>query len=230
MYPSTSNGKLFCIFYALTAIPIFGFVNFRISSFIKIKYLQAEHKIFGEHPKKYQHNLSFTLYVFLGVTSLFLLPAYGFSFLEGWKYMDSIYFTVISLTTVGFGDYSPSFEGSEETGVKFMGVYRVLVLFWMLIGLAWLGSLLSLTSDKFGTILTTAFQKALNTDLSVPDFDYEPEKNRHLSNDDDSNECLMVPHDSGYFLHPTPHLHTVCRPIREDEPVVKWDTQKWEDF
>jgi len=73
--------------------------------------------------------------------------------------MDAIYFTVISLTTVGFGDYSPSFEGSEETGNKFMGVYRVLVLFWMLIGLAWLGSLLSLTSDKFGSMLTTAFQK-----------------------------------------------------------------------
>ena len=97
-------------------------------------------------------------YLCLGVMLLFLLPAYGFSFLEGWSFSDAVYFTVISLTTVGFGDYSPSFEGSE-TGNQFMGVYRILVLFWMLVGLAWLGSLLSLSSDKLGNVLTTAFQK-----------------------------------------------------------------------
>lgn len=31
VYPSTYHGKLFCIFYALTAIPIFGYVNYRVA-------------------------------------------------------------------------------------------------------------------------------------------------------------------------------------------------------
>ena len=64
-----------------------------------------------------------------GIVTLFICPAFGFSYLEGWTISDAIYFTVISLTTVGFGDYSPSFEGMDETGNAFMGIYRVLVLF-----------------------------------------------------------------------------------------------------
>ena len=70
-----------------------------------------------------------------------------------------VYFTVISLTTVGFGDYSPSFKGSEETGITFMAAYRILVLFWMMIGLAWLGSLLSISSDRFGTFVANYMDK-----------------------------------------------------------------------
>jgi len=40
VYPSTYHGKLFCIFYALTAIPIFGYVNYRVAGRV------FDHKIF----------------------------------------------------------------------------------------------------------------------------------------------------------------------------------------
>jgi hypothetical protein len=68
---------MFCIFYALTAIPIFGFVNYRVSHIIKDKFQAAERKVFGRSPKKYQHYLSYTIYVVFGIVSLFLVPAYG---------------------------------------------------------------------------------------------------------------------------------------------------------
>ena len=35
------------------------------------------------------------------------MPAYIFSIIEEWSYLDAIYFSVISLTKVGFGDYVP---------------------------------------------------------------------------------------------------------------------------
>ena len=77
--------------------------------------------------------------------------------------MRSVYFTVISLTTIGFGDYSPSFEGSEETGIPFMAFYRIVVLFWMMIGLAWLGSLLSISTDKIGDVMSSVMGKVQTT-------------------------------------------------------------------
>ena len=108
--------------------------NTLVPGFLKAKYNLVKKTIFGSRPTQHQTVSIFTFYLSFGIISLFLVPAYGFHYLEGWSYADSIYFTVISLTTIGFGDFSPSFEGSEETGIPFMAVYRILVLFWMMIG------------------------------------------------------------------------------------------------
>ena len=48
--------------------------------------------------------------------SAFLLLALGtvvYHFLEGWSWVDSLYFSVVAVTTVGFGDLSPSTDGSK---------------------------------------------------------------------------------------------------------------------
>lgn len=57
--------------------------------------------------------------------------------LEGWSYLDSFYFTVITLTTVGYGDLSP------QTNVG--KVFSVLYIF---LGLGVFGALIGVVAEK----------------------------------------------------------------------------------
>lgn len=40
--------------------------------------------------------------------SLLLVGTWVFHQVEGWSYLDSFYFSAISLSTVGYGDFSPA--------------------------------------------------------------------------------------------------------------------------
>ena len=50
------------------------------------------------------------------VTALLVLVGLAttfYRFVEGWSWIDSLYFTVVTLTTVGFGDVSPTSNFSK---------------------------------------------------------------------------------------------------------------------
>ena len=47
-----------------------------------------------------------------------------YHFLEGWKWIDCLYFSVITLTTIGYGDFSPQTDAG-----------KLFTIFYILIGL-----------------------------------------------------------------------------------------------
>ena len=51
------------------------------------------------------------------------MPALFFSKIEGWDFLDAFYFTIITLTTIGFGDLTPTaeFEGQTQNNWKLPG-------------------------------------------------------------------------------------------------------------
>lgn len=55
------------------------------------------------------------LYKILSVSALLLLAVgtVGYHLLERWSWVDSLYFSVVAVTTVGFGDLSPSTDPSK---------------------------------------------------------------------------------------------------------------------
>ena len=74
------------------------------------------------------------------ITSLVILfmGTIAYHHLEGWDYVDSLYFSVITLTTVGYGDFSPQTMGG-----------KLFTIFYIFIGLGMILSFLHTVFDHF---------------------------------------------------------------------------------
>lgn len=49
--------------------------------------------------------ISTILFILAGCIVFVTIPAFIFKYIEGWTALESIYFVVVTLTTVGFGDF-----------------------------------------------------------------------------------------------------------------------------
>ncbi len=69
--------------------------------------------------------------VFIYVAGMIVVGAIVFHWLEGWNWVDSFYFVVITLTTIGYGDLSPTTQLSKLVTIFFAlnGVAILLMLF-----------------------------------------------------------------------------------------------------
>lgn len=52
--------------------------------------------------------------------SLLLVGTFVFHWVEGWSYLDSFYFSAISATTVGYGDFSPQTPAGKLLAVFYI--------------------------------------------------------------------------------------------------------------
>ena len=58
--------------------------------------------------------------IFVVLFSLIVVGTVAYHLLEGWSWVDSIYFTTATLTTVGFGDIHPTHDASKLFTVVFV--------------------------------------------------------------------------------------------------------------
>ncbi|MBN3282520.1 KCNK2 protein, partial [Polyodon spathula] len=150
--PHTKCGRIFCIIYALLGIPLFGFLLAGVGDQLGT--------IFGKGIAKVEDmfvkwNVSQTkirvistvLFILFGCLLFVAIPAIIFQHIEGWSTLESIYFVVITLTTIGFGDFV---AGGSET--EYLDFYKPVVWFWILVGLAYFAAVLSMIGDWFRVI------------------------------------------------------------------------------
>ncbi len=69
-----------------------------------------------------------------------------YHFVEGWSWLDSIYFSVVTISTVGFGDFSP------ETAAG-----KIFTMFYIIVGL---GVFVTAATTVADTILSQGDNKA----------------------------------------------------------------------
>ncbi|XP_045430035.1 potassium channel subfamily K member 4 isoform X1 [Pipistrellus kuhlii] len=106
----TDAGRTFCIVYALVGIPLFGFllagVGDRLGSALRHGIGHIEAIFLKWHvPKELVRVLSAVLFLLVGCLLFVVAPMFAFCYTEGWSKLEAIYFVVVTLTTVGFGDY-----------------------------------------------------------------------------------------------------------------------------
>ncbi|KAK2508737.1 hypothetical protein MC885_012869 [Smutsia gigantea] len=139
----TDAGRLFCIFYALVGIPLFGIllagVGDRLGSSLRHGIGHIEAIFLKWHvPPELVRVLSAVLFLVIGCLLFVLTPMFVFCYVEGWSKLEAIYFVVVTLTTVGFGDYVAGASPNQNSAA-----YQPLVWFWILLGLAYFASVLT---------------------------------------------------------------------------------------
>jgi voltage-gated potassium channel Kch len=74
------------------------------------------------------------VYATLGIIALGTI---FYSVVEGWRVIDAFYFTVVTLTTVGYGDLSPQTDAG-----------KLFTIAYILVGLGILGGFVALIADQ----------------------------------------------------------------------------------
>eukprot|EP00943_MAST-04B_sp_MAST-4B-sp1_P000280 g280.t1 len=92
------------------------------------------------------------LYMFLILLAMLFLGTFVFMQLEGWTFIDSLYVSMITLLTIGYGDMSP------ETDYG-----RFFCLFWLVFGFTYVGRILSSVSETYIQYKTQKMRKKILT-------------------------------------------------------------------
>ncbi|MEE6473560.1 hypothetical protein FKM82_010081 [Ascaphus truei] len=133
--PKTPAGRLFCIFYGLFGVPLC------------LTWISALGKFFGGRAKRLGQFLTkrgvalrkaqimcTAIFIIWGVLVHLVIPPFVFMKTEGWDYIEGLYYSFITITTIGFGDYVAGVNPEANYNV----LYRYFVEIWIYLGLAWL--------------------------------------------------------------------------------------------
>ncbi|KAK2825893.1 hypothetical protein Q5P01_020107 [Channa striata] len=133
--PKTSGGRVFCIFYGLFGVPLCLTWISELGKFFggRAKHLGQYLTKKGFSLRKAQFTCT-AIFIFWGVLVHLVIPPFVFMSQEGWTYIEGLYFSFVTLTTIGFGDLVAGVEPNTE----YPTLYRYFVEVWIYLGLAWL--------------------------------------------------------------------------------------------
>lgn len=160
--PGTFGGQLFCCIYALFGIPLCLLVLLRIGKKLSEIAEKLEVRIFGRGDQSgARRYLRSAVVLSFGVIVFLFIPSAVFKRLEGWSYGSALYFSVVSLSTIGFGDLVAGISYAGSYGA----LYRIMATVWLFLGLSWLSVVINCAQDSLQTIVTHFNEKPLLSDV-----------------------------------------------------------------
>ncbi|KAH1019588.1 hypothetical protein HUJ04_009382 [Dendroctonus ponderosae] len=152
--PTTLFTRVFMIFYGLVGIPMNGIVIYTLGDFFGRSFKKLHQR--WKHSKLevkldyYTANLGLIgqviLYLVPGFTFFIFLPSTIMTVFEGWDYDVSVYYSFVSLTTIGFGDYVAGVTDTFGFGPLY-SVYQVFLLIWIVGGMGYVVMILSFITN-----------------------------------------------------------------------------------
>ncbi len=79
--------------------------------------------------------------LFLTTTAILGIGGVVYHFLEGWSWVDSFYFSVITLTTIGYGDLAPKTDAG-----------KIFTMLYILVGLGIILSFINTTYRHYNSV------------------------------------------------------------------------------
>ncbi|XP_077431999.1 potassium channel subfamily K member 5-like [Vanacampus margaritifer] len=133
--PKTNGGRIFCILYGLCGIPLCLVWLSNLGSFFGDRAKRLSQVLIRKNvPVKRVQLICTAIFLLWGLFVHLVIPPLVFMSLEGWSYLEGLYFSFITLTTVGFGDY----VAGVNPNIEYPKLYRVFAEIWIYMGLAWL--------------------------------------------------------------------------------------------
>ncbi|XP_038073569.1 potassium channel subfamily K member 16-like [Patiria miniata] len=138
MSPRTSQGMAFCVVFAFFGIPLTGW-------FLAV-FGQCSERQWKSFTDKFDKTVAFlkfptaqkvavyTSLVLLLYLLIILLPSTVIHFVEGWSWGVAHYYTFISLSTIGFGDYVAG--NGPNLNVVTRTLYKIGLVLYLILGLA----------------------------------------------------------------------------------------------
>ena len=145
--PLSNTGKIATMFYAVPgialAITTYSYGAWGLSGITKCFLILIEIKILKRKKINYFKIKILTCQIVLTLSVLFIEAAFhSYKELENYSYLDAVYFTFVSITTIGFGDFEYNFIKHAEKPYFF-----VIVAFIFVIGLGLVASIVSTVAD-----------------------------------------------------------------------------------
>ncbi|XP_052088241.1 potassium channel subfamily K member 10-like isoform X3 [Mytilus californianus] len=180
--PATKGGQAFIVTFALIGIPVTGLMIAGIAEKIKKfnSYLRNKTIPCLEKYTKTEKVLKYLLIHLTIICLLILIPSAIFHTLEGWTYGEAIYYSLITFTTIGFGDFVVATENDGGTRI----VYKLLAIIWIFIGLACLVALIGECTDTIKAFTEKKEKEKVKDGSNIGDTDKDANIKTDVANGD----------------------------------------------
>ncbi|XP_046422170.1 open rectifier potassium channel protein 1 [Neodiprion fabricii] len=157
--PTNMLGRILMIFYALIGIPMNGILLTQLGDYFGNVFIRAhqKYKSYKNGPSDSQKRripletgraglmAQILMYLVPGFVMFIFFPSFLFSYWEGWKYDESVYYAFVTLSTIGFGDYVAGQDNTKGSGIFWM-FYKAFLIIWISFGLGYLVMIMSFIS------------------------------------------------------------------------------------